>query len=146
MLVLCNFLKILMVSDKTIHRALVLMQLYKHNSLENFFHFHHLPKVSIGFNPKETGGGGGGHDGPPPRHIARLLGNAWSSRRDILWQFFFFRVFRTFWHQICDGRGYGSEVTYMHVGPKMAPKCDFFFFLYKINANWVFSLSIAEIN
>ena len=27
---------------------------------------------------------------------------------------------------------------YMHVGPKMAPKCDF---VYKINANWVFSHS-----
>ena len=27
---------------------------------------------------------------------------------------------------------------YMHVGPKMAPKCDF---VYKINANWFFSHS-----
>ena len=27
---------------------------------------------------------------------------------------------------------------YMHVGPKMARKCDF---VYKINANWVFSQS-----
>ena len=24
---------------------------------------------------------------------------------------FFFQVSRTFWHQICDARGYGSEVT-----------------------------------
>ena len=52
------------------------------------------------------------------------------------------RVSRTFWHQICDGRG-GTvpklrNIVYMHVGPKMAPKCDF---VYKINANWVFSLS-----
>ena len=30
------------------------------------------------------------------------------------------------------------NIVYMHVGPKMAPKCDF---VYKINANWVFSLS-----
>ena len=29
-------------------------------------------------------------------------------------------------------------ITHMHVGPKMAPKCDF---VYKINANWVFSHS-----
>ena len=38
------------------------------------------------FNPKNTGGGGGPW-WPPPRHIARLLGNAQSSRRDTLWQF-----------------------------------------------------------
>ena len=31
----------------------------------------------------------GGHDAPPPRHIARLLGNARSSRHDTLWQFSF---------------------------------------------------------
>ena len=30
------------------------------------------------------------------------------------------------------------NLLYMHVGPKMAPKCDF---VYKINANWVFSHS-----
>ena len=30
------------------------------------------------------------------------------------------------------------NIVYMHFGPKMAPKCDF---VYKINANWVFSLS-----
>ena len=30
------------------------------------------------------------------------------------------------------------NIVYMHVGPKMAPKCDF---VYKINANLVFSLS-----
>ena len=53
----------------------------------------------------------------------------------------FFRGSRTFWHQICDGRGTVPKlrnIVYMHVGPKMAPKCDF---VYKINANWVFSLS-----
>ena len=27
------------------------------------------------------------------------------------------------------------NIVYMHVGPKMAPKCDF---VYKFNANWVF--------
>ena len=30
------------------------------------------------------------------------------------------------------------NIVYMHVRPKLAPKCDF---VYKINANWVFSLS-----
>ena len=82
----------------------------------------------------------GGLGPPPPRHFARLLCNTQSSRRDTLW-LFFFQVSRTFWHQICDARGYGSKLRnflYMHVGPKMAPKCDF---VYKINANWVFSHS-----
>ena len=54
---------------------------------------------------------------------------------------FFFQVSRTFWHQICDTRGTVLKLRnflYMHVGPKMAPKCDF---VYKINANWVFSHS-----
>ena len=32
--------------------------------------------------------GGGGHDGPPPRHIARLLGNARSSRAATLYDNF----------------------------------------------------------
>ena len=38
MLILCNFLKILMVSDKIIHRAL-LVQLSKQNPLEKIFSF-----------------------------------------------------------------------------------------------------------
>ena len=53
----------------------------------------------------------------------------------------FFRVSRTFWHQFVTAGGTVPElrnIVYMHVGPKMAPKCDF---VYKINANWVFSLS-----
>ena len=75
----------------------------------------------------------------PPRHIARLLGNARSSRRETLWQFSL-EFPHTFWHQICDGRGTVPKlrnIVYMHVRPKMAPKCDF---VYKINANWVFHL------
>ena len=82
----------------------------------------------------------GGHDGPPPRHIERLLGNARSSRRDTLWQFsfefpaHFDTKFVTAGGTVLKLR----NIVYMHVGPKMAPKCDF---VYKINANWVFSLS-----
>ena len=45
MLVLCNFLEILTVSDKTME----LIQLYKQNPLEIFFNFHYLPKLYIGF-------------------------------------------------------------------------------------------------
>ena len=85
----------------------------------------------------------GGHDGPPPRHFAQLLGNAQSSRRDTLWQFSF--EFPThFDTKFVTPGGTVSKLrnclykNYMHVGPKMAPKCDF---VYKINANWVFSLS-----
>ena len=75
---------------------------------------------------------GGGHDAPP-RHIARLLGNAQSSRRDTSWQFSFeFPAhFDTKFVTVPKLR----NIVYMHVGPKMAPKCDF---VYKINANWVF--------
>ena len=55
MLVLCNFLKILMVWGKMIHRAFssqLLIQLYKQNPLQKFFIFHYLPKLYIGFNMK----------------------------------------------------------------------------------------------
>ena len=34
----CNFLKILMVSDKTIHKAFIIQKLYKRNPLENFLY------------------------------------------------------------------------------------------------------------
>ena len=51
MLVLCNFLIKLMVSDKRFTGLLELIQLYKQNPLENFFIFTmHLPKLYIGFN------------------------------------------------------------------------------------------------
>ena len=76
----------------------------------------------------------------PPRHIARLLGNARSSRCDTLWQFFF-KFPAHFDTKFVTAGGTVPKlhnIVYMHVGPKMAPKCDF---VYKINANWVFSLS-----
>ena len=83
----------------------------------------------------------GGHDGPPPPSTFRAI----TRKRAKLspWHFMtiFFRVPRTFWHQICDARGTVLQLRnflYIHVGPKMAPKCDF---VYKINANWVFVLS-----
>ena len=47
---------------------------------------------------------------PPPLDISR----DYSAMRELSpWHFvtIFFRVSRTLWHQICDGRGYGSEVT-----------------------------------
>ena len=91
----------------------------------------------------------------PPRHFARLLCNAQSSRRDTLWLFsfkfpaHFDTEFVTPGDTVLKLRNF----LYMHVGPKMAPKCDF---VYKINANWVFShssykyayflLSMAEMN
>ena len=76
----------------------------------------------------------------PPWHIARLLGNARSSRRDTLWQFSF-EFPAHFDTKFVTAEGMVPKlrnIVYMHVGPKMAPKCDF---VYKINANWVFSLS-----
>ena len=76
----------------------------------------------------------------PPRHIAQLLGNARSSRRDTLWQFSFeFPThFDTKFVTVGGTVPKLRNIVYMHVGPKMTPKCDF---VYKINANWVFSLS-----
>ena len=88
-------------------------------------------------NPKKTGGGG---LKAPPRHFARLLCNAQSSHRDTLWLFslkfpaHFDTKFVTPGGTVLKLRNF----LYMHVGPKMAPKCDF---VYKINANWVFSHS-----
>ena len=77
---------------------------------------------------------------PPPRHIARLLGNARNSRRDTLWQFSFAFPAHFDTKFVTAGGTIPKlrNIVYMHVGPKMAPKCDF---VYKINANWVFSLS-----
>ena len=90
-------------------------------------------------NPKKTGGGG--LLGPPlPRHFARLFCNAQSSRRDTLW-LFSFKFPAHFDTKFVMPGGTVLKLRnflYMHVGPKMAPKCDF---VYKINANWVFSHS-----
>ena len=89
-------------------------------------------------NPKKTGGGG--LKGPPPRHFARLLCNAQCSRCDTLW-LFSFKFPAHFDTKFVTPGGTVLKLRnflYMHVGPKMAPKCDF---VYKINANWVFSHS-----
>ena len=83
---------------------------------------------------------GGGGRAPPPRHFARLLCNAQSSRRDTLW-LFSFKFPAHFDTKFVTPGGTVLKLRnflYMHVGPKMAPKCDF---VYKINANWVFSHS-----
>ena len=83
---------------------------------------------------------GGGLKGPPPRHFARLLCNAQSSRRDTLW-LFSFKFPAHFDTKFVTPGGTVLNVRnflYMHVGPKMARKCDF---VYKINANWLFPQS-----
>ena len=92
----------------------------------------------ISLTLKRLGGGGG--LGPPPRHFARLLCNAQSSRRDTLW-LFSFEFPAHFDTKFVTPRGTVLKLRnflYMHVRPKMAPKCDF---VYKINANWFFSHS-----
>ena len=93
-------------------------------------------KNFITLNPKKTGGGGGG----PPRHFAQLPCNAQSSRRETLW-LFSFKFPAHFDTKFVMPGGTVLKLRnflYMHVGPKMAPKCDF---VYKINANLVFSHS-----
>ena len=50
MLLLCNFLKILMVSDKTIHRAFRTHATLQIKPIRENFHVHYLPKLYTGFN------------------------------------------------------------------------------------------------
>ena len=93
-------------------------------------------QILIWFNPKKTGGGAFS----PPRHFARLLCNAQSSRRDTVW-LFSFKFPAHFDTKFVTPGGTVLKLRnflYKHVRPKMAPKCDF---VYKINANWVFSHS-----
>ena len=54
MLVLCNFLKILMVSDKTIHKAFITHVTLQTKPIREIFHFHYLPKLYIDFKKKEA--------------------------------------------------------------------------------------------
>ena len=84
--------------------------------------------------------GGGGALKAPPRHFARLLCNAQSSRRDTLWLFSFKSPAQFDTNLWRPGVRFWSYVTFCTCtsDPKMAPKCDF---VYKINANWVFSHS-----
>ena len=49
LLVLCNFLKMLMVSDKTVHRAFRSRRTLWTKPIREIFHFHSLPKLYIGF-------------------------------------------------------------------------------------------------
>ena len=49
MLVLCNFLKILMVSDKMLHKAFRTRTTLLTKPIREIFHFHYLPKLYIGF-------------------------------------------------------------------------------------------------
>ena len=48
--VLCNFLKILMVSDKIIYKAFRTHKtILKQNPFDNFYFLHYLPKLHVGF-------------------------------------------------------------------------------------------------
>ena len=102
------------------------------------------------FNPKKTGGAF-----KAPLDISRDYSATRKALAATLYDFFLSN-FPHILTPICDARGTVLKLRnflYMHVGPKMAPKCDF---VYKINANWVFShssykyayflLSMAEIN
>ena len=116
---------------------LELVQLYKQYPLEKFLIFTIYQNYTLALTLKRLGGG---PKRPPPRHFARLLCNAQSSRRDTLW-LFSFKFSAHFDTKFMTPGGTVLKLRnflYMHVRPKMAPKCDF---VYKINANWVFSHS-----
>ena len=93
----------------------------------------------LSVNPKKTGGGG--LKGPPPPSTFRaitLQRAKLSSRHFMTFSFKFPTHFDT---KFVTPGGTVLKLRnflYMHVGPKMAPKCDF---VYKINANWFFSHS-----
>ena len=75
-------------------------------------------------NPKKTGGGGGGAMMATREALtATLHDNFLSSFPHILTPKFVTAGGTV--PKLCN-------IVYMHVGPKMAPKCDF---VYKINAN-----------
>ena len=48
-LVLCNFLRILMVSDKIIHRAFRTRTTLQTKAIREIFNLHYSPKLYIGF-------------------------------------------------------------------------------------------------
>ena len=97
----------------------------------------------INFNPNKTGEGGGGHDGPPwswpPWHFARLLCNAQSSCHDTLWQFSF-KFPAHFDTKFATPGGTVPKLRNFCIctSDRKGSKCDF---VYKINANWIFSPS-----
>ena len=88
------------------------------------------------FNPKKTGGGGL----KGPLDILRDYSATRKALAATLYDFFL-SSFRTFWHQIVTPGGTVLNLRnflYMHVGTENGSKIDF---VYKINANWVFSQS-----
>ena len=92
------------------------------------FYLHHLLK----FNPKKTGGGGGLK---APLDISRDYSATRKALAATLHDFFFFKFPAHFDTKFVTPGGTVLKLRnflYMHVGPKMAPKCDF---VYKINAN-----------
>ena len=95
-------------------------------------------KHPIPLNPKTTGG----HDAPPPPPLD--ISRDYSATREALAATLYDNFLSSFPHILTPnlwrpGVRFRSLIrniiVYMHVGPKMAPKCDF---VYKINANWVF--------
>ena len=88
------------------------------------------------FNPKKTGGGGG-----LTLDISRDYSATRKALAATLYDFFLLKFPAHFDTKFVTPGGTVLKLRnflYMHVGPKMAPKCDF---VYKINANWVFSHS-----
>ena len=91
--------------------------------------------------PKKTGGGGGGLKRPPPLDISRDYSATCKALAATLYDFFLSSFLHILTPKFVTPGGTVLRLCnflYMHVGPKMTPKCDF---VYKINANWVFSHS-----
>ena len=106
----------------------------------------------VNLNPKQTGG----HDAPPPPlDISRDYSATREALAATLYDNFLSSSPAHFDIKFVTAGGTVPKlrnIVYMHVGPKIALKCDL---VYKINANLVFSLSsniclfslsIAEIN
>ena len=94
------------------HLAIICVQVYKYGTdrWTNIPAWIYFKLLCHNLNPKKTGGGGGGGPlRPPSTFRAITLQRAKLSPRHFMT--FFFWVSRTFWHQICDARWYGSEVT-----------------------------------
>ena len=91
---------------------------------------------STSLNPKKTGGAF-----KAPLDISHDYSATRKALAATLYDFFSFEFPAHFDTKFVTPGGTVLKLRnflYMHVGPKMAPKCDF---VYKINANWVFSHS-----
>ena len=108
----------------------------KHKVL--IYHTVSFKYVILCFNPNLPGGGA--IMAPPP--VVFLTVRLYHSKfRTLLSWLFSFKFPAHFDTKFVTPGGTVLKLRnflYMHVGPKMAPKCDF---VYKINANWFFSHS-----